>query len=377
VQRRPLGRTGIQVGEIGLGTEHLHGVPRDTVASVVREAVDSGVSYFDILWPYPEYLDSLGAALQGLRDRVTLAVHIGCVMDGAQPHRSRDSAECRTSFHDRLSRLGTDHADVVLIHHVDTEDDYREVVGLGGLLELALRLRDEGKGRFIGLSSHTVPVASEAVRSGAFDVLMFPTNPAFDSLSGEVAVESLWDAFGHSARPVAGERRRLYELCAARGVGLVAMKPFAGGRFFDEGTRRAGDLSPVQLLSYALSQPGVSVVAPGVKNTAELRATLEYLSAADDGKDFGRALTGSAWIAAGTCVYCNHCLPCPSGIDIGRTLRLAAAAEQGVSPDMRAEYAALPARASDCIECGECAERCPFGVEVVERIRGAARLLEC
>jgi hypothetical protein len=78
----------------------------------------------------------------------------------------------------------------------------------------------------------------------------------------------------------------------------------------------------------------------------------------------------------GQCIYCNHCLPCPADIDIGRTIHLFDQAQAGFTPQMRAEYAALPARASDCTECGVCMERCPYEVDVPGKMRAAARLFE-
>jgi predicted aldo/keto reductase-like oxidoreductase len=375
MERRELGRTGIDVGVLGLGTEFLHGPTRETVVSVVREAVEAGIDYFDILWPYAEYLDNLGVAFQGLRDRVTLTVHVGCVDDNGQPRRSRDIPECTAAFEERLTRLGIEQADLALVHNVDEQDDYRRATAPGGLLELALRLRDEGKARHIAFSTHMVPIAHAAVNDGRFDVIMFPVNPAFDSLDAEVGLDSARAAFGEAGREASGDRRQLYEACAAKGVGLVVMKPFAGGRFFGESGPGGETLTPVQLLSYAASQPGVSTLVPGVKNVEELRASLALLSATEEERDYGPALTGSNWVPEGSCVYCNHCLPCPSGIDIGSTFRLAAAAEQGITDEMAAECAALPASPSSCIECGDCVERCPFGVPVVEQMRRAAETL--
>ena len=68
--------------------------------------------------------------------------------------------------------------------------------------------------------------------------------------------------------------------------------------------------------------------------------------------------------------YCNHCLPCPSFIDIGRTIRLFEMARQG--SDTRPAYQAMETNASDCIQCGACEERCPFGVQVIEKMAQAA-----
>jgi predicted aldo/keto reductase-like oxidoreductase len=376
MQLRKLGRTNIKVGVLGLGTEYFHGVPRETVVSVMREAVEAGINYFDLLWPYPEYLDNLGVALRGLRDRVTLAVHVGCVDDNGQARRSRDIAECTAAFEERLTRLRIDHADIAMVHNVDEEDDYRAVAGPGGLLELALRFKQQGKARFIAISSHRVPIAQAAIHDGRFDAVMFPVNPAFDALGGEIGLEAASALFGEDAGQARGDRRRLYEQCTAKNTGLIAMKPYAGGRFFRAAGPNGETMSPIQLLSYAASRPGVSAVVPGVKGVQELHSALEYLTASEEEKGFGPALAGSSWVPEGSCVYCNHCLPCPSGIDIGRTLRLAGAPEHGLTQELRADAASLPASPSDCVECGDCVERCPFGVAVIEEMKKASEALE-
>jgi predicted aldo/keto reductase-like oxidoreductase len=341
----------------------------------MREAVEAGVSYSDLLWPYPEYLDDLGVALRGLRDQMTLAVHVGCVDDNGQARRSRDIAECTAAFEERLTRLRIDHADIAMVHNVDEEDDYRGVAGPGGLLELALRLKEQGKARFIAISSHRVPIAQAAIDDGRFDALMFPVNPAFDALGGGVGLDTARTLFGEGGRQACGDRRRLYEQAAVKNIGLIAMKPYAGGRFFQAAGPDGETMSPIQLLGYAASRPGVSTVVPGVKTLEELHSALKYLTAGEEEKGFGPALAGSSWVPEGSCVYCNHCLPCPSGIDIARTLRLAAAAEQGLTEELRAEAALLPASPSDCVECGDCVERCPFGVAVIEEMKQASEAL--
>ena len=378
MKQRELGQTGLKVGEIGFGTEYLHGQSSEAVAEVVRAAVARGVSYFDILWAFPKYLDDLGAAFAGLRDRVRLTVHLGCAVSDGQSAVTREADEAEGIFADMLRRLGTDHADVVLVQNVDRADDYERIVGSGGLLDLARRLKEEGRARFIGMSLHMTPVGEKVARSGCFDVLMFPINPAFDALPGEVELEEM-AASGTEpgeAREAGAERRRLYQTCAAEGVGLVGMKPFAGGGFFHLSQEQRGGLTPVRLLNYALSQPGVCTVVPGVKSVEELSAALEFVEATEEEREFGEALAGSAWSLRGSCVFCNHCLPCPSGIDIGRTLRLLAIADRGASAALRAEYEALPAKASECVECGVCEERCPFGVDAVGEVRRAAEVLE-
>ena len=121
---RELGRTRLTVGAIGLGTEYLHGQPRETVTAVVAEATERGVNYIDIIFSFSQYLDNLGAALAKRRDAVILALHLGCAETDGQYRRSRDVEECRRNFDDMLRRLRTDHADVIVVQNCDEQDDY-------------------------------------------------------------------------------------------------------------------------------------------------------------------------------------------------------------------------------------------------------------
>ena len=187
-------------------------------------------------------------------------------------------------------------------------------------------------------------------------------------------------------------RKELQGLCARREVGLVAMKPFAGGRLLQQKgtvrvakyhtggesfqTRLKSEITPVQCLSYVLAQTGVSLALPGVKNNTELAEALRILEATDTERDFGAVVADFGKYVEGECVYCNHCLPCPVVIDIGWTNRLVDTARAPVSAELRRAYDALPVRASACTECGACVERCPFGVDVVSKMRRAVELFE-
>jgi predicted aldo/keto reductase-like oxidoreductase len=353
METRRLGKTDLELGVIALGTEHLVEVPRKTVVSVVREAVRRGVNYFDVLFAYPHYQDNFGAAFKGRREKVLISGHLGSALQDGQYRRSRDVGECEELFHDLLRRLATDYVDVLFLSNCDEPDDYEQIIGGGGLLELGARLRREGKARFIGLSGHQVPVATQAVESGRIDVLMHNVNLA-----------------GH-ADP---GRRELYHACAAAGVGLIGMKPFAGGSLLQEGAGPSA--TPVQCISYALAQPGVCAVVPGVKNLQELNAALAYLDAAEQVRDFSGVVGRFRPDLEGQCVYCNHCLPCPAGIDVGKTIRLADTAGGTGAASLAAEYARLPAAASECLECGDCVERCPFKVDVLSKMARAVQLFE-
>jgi predicted aldo/keto reductase-like oxidoreductase len=375
METRKLGRTGLQVGVIGLGTEHLHKKPRKTVVSVIHEAIDRGMNYFDLVFSFSEYRDNLGAALKGRRDKVIVAGHIGCAETDGRFRKTRFVRECDILFHDLLRRLDTDYIDVLVLQFVDKEEDYEEIMKPRGLMELARRLQNEGKARAIGLSGHKIPVALKTVRSSEIDVLMFPLNLAWDVVPG---------------------REEILQACAEEAVGLVAMKVFAGGRIFQK--REGQHVTPVQCLQYALSQTGVSTVVPGVKSISELKEVLHFLEATKEEKDFGPVIRDFQEDLNANCVYCNHCLPCPVGIDIGRTIQKLDKALASSSDGLKDDYETrkkkrsfyFPGRirtavgshkhhssqSSACTECGVCTERCPFDVDVISKMKQAAELLE-
>ena len=134
MERRRLGRTGLQVGVLGLGTEYLVCQSRKTVVSVFRQAVEAGTNYIDVLFAYAEYLDNIGAALDGIREDVYITGHLGSGEKDGQYERTRDPARCEALFEDVLRRAKTDHVDVVMLSNCDKQDDYDTVISEDGLL---------------------------------------------------------------------------------------------------------------------------------------------------------------------------------------------------------------------------------------------------
>ena len=375
---RKLGRTGLDVGIVGLGLEYLEFEPEETVISVAHEAIDNGVNYIDLFMASPGIRDYFGKALEKKRQKVIIAGHIGTVMRDGKYGRSRDNTECQTFFDDLLTRLRTDYVDVLMLHFVDRREDYELVFNSGGLLDLAQKLKQQGKARFIGMSSHNVPTSLQAVNSGYIDVLMFSLNPAFDTLPEEVvpgvSLKEILDRQPPFAIDEAvSARQALYHACAAQNVAVVAMKPYAAGVLFRENPSSI-ILTPIQCLSYALSQPAVCTVVPGCKNVAEMQAALAFLEATDEEKDFSAIDSNPMWKLKGNCMYCNHCLPCPVSIDIGTLTKIKDTAGLAMNNTVVAAYEVLPVKASACTECGVCMERCPFGVDVIANMKQAVEI---
>ncbi len=303
--------------------------------AVVEAAVGAGVNYLDLFFAQARLRDDVGYALRGRHDRIMVAAHLGAAEQKGQYWLTRNLRICEQYFLDFLRRLDVDQADVLFLHNCDKERDYLRV--MDGLLGMARRFQKEGKVRFVGFSGHAAPIARRAVSSGQIDVLLYPVNMS----------------------DTGGEEGELFSECVRRDVGLIAMKPFGGGKLLKKQT--AGlDVTPVQCLSFALSQRGVASVLPGPGNVQELNGCLRVLSASDAEKDYSTVLQGLRPDLKGACVYCNHCLPCPAGIDIGGVIRQWDAAREPV------------AAAAVCTACGACVQRCPFGVDVVQIMRKVA-----
>jgi hypothetical protein len=185
-------------------------------------------------------------------------------------------------------------------------------------------------------------------------------------------------------------KKDLLKACVAHNVGLVAMKPFGGGKLLrpwrtatmgrwqtggpDVKLERSLKATPVQCLHYVLTQVGVSTVVPGCKDLKELATDLRYWEATEEEKDFSDIVSDFQQYITGECVYCNHCLPCPSSIDIGQTIRLLEIAQHNMTPELKVDYGSMESDASDCMECGACEERCPFDVSVIEKMEMASRM---
>ncbi|HIT19523.1 MAG TPA: aldo/keto reductase [Candidatus Fimivivens faecavium] len=379
MELRELGKTGLKVGEIGIGCEGFVDHDGALIGPMLDYAVEHGVNLIDLYSPDPAMRTKLGAALAGRRDKFVLQGHLCTVWKDGQYLRTRKIEEVREGFEDLLERLGSGSVEIGMIHYVDSEEDWRTIAG-GPVLQYAKELKACGKIGRIGLSSHNPRAAMEAVRSGEIEVLMFSVNPCDDLQPGGENCESLWDGENYQ-KPLLNmdpEREALYELCSRMGVGITVMKAFGGGDLLSETLSPAGKaLTPWQCIHYALTRPAVASVLAGARTMEELEISVGYERASAEERDYAAAFATFPKIRwQGHCMYCGHCAPCPRGIDVAAVTKfLNLARAQGSVPEtVREHYAVLKHAAGQCIACGACESRCPFEVPVIENMRAAAEL---
>ena len=376
---RTLGRTGLRVSEIGMGCEGFVDKPYEEVLALVDRMEALGVNCVDLYTPNPEVRSNLGRALRGRREKFVLQAHLCSVWKDGQYKRTRDIGEVREGFADQLNRLETDRVEIGMIHYVDSMADW-ETVANGPVMAYARELRAAGTIGCIGLSSHNPEVALAAVNTGLIDVLMFSVNPCYDLQPAGEDVEELWAPknYENSLVNMDPQRQELYETCQRLGVGITVMKAFGGGDLLSQTLSPAGRaLTALQCLHYALTRPAVASVMCGARTLEDLDASAAYEDAPESERDYAAALAALPKISwQGHCMYCGHCAPCPKGIDVAAATKfLNLCRAQGAVPEtVREHYALLPHRAAECIACGACEKRCPFGVPIVENMRQAAAL---
>ncbi|MBE6836357.1 MAG: aldo/keto reductase [Ruminococcaceae bacterium] len=376
---RKLGNTSLSVSEIGLGCEGFSENNYKMAKELFDEAEKAGINYFDLYASDPKLRSAVGEALKGRREKFIIQSHICSVWKNGQYLRTRNLDETKNGFEEMLSLLQTDYIDVGMIHYCDALGDWQKIVD-NGILDYAKELKAQGKIKHIGLSSHNPVVAAKAVETGFIEVLMFSVNPVYDLQPPSENVEDLWadETYTNTYENMDPDRQKLYELCQTKGVGITVMKAFAGGDLLNAELSPAGvALTAEQCIHYDLTRPAVSCVLAGAHNVEQLRASLKYETATEKEKDYATALASFPKISwNGHCMYCSHCAPCPVNIsvaDVTKFLNLSLA--QSETPEtVREHYKALEHHAGECIKCGACETRCPFGVEIRNNMQKATEV---
>ncbi|GHU03123.1 (4Fe-4S)-binding protein [Spirochaetia bacterium] len=379
MQYRPIGKTGMSASVIGLGTEHLDNKPYETVETVINTALDRGFNIMDLFMPGETVRKNIGRALNGRRDKVLIQGHIGSTDINEQYDKSRDLPTAKKYFENLLRCLNTDYIDLGMLFFIDSDKDFSDVFE-GEILRYAQDLKKEGRIRAIGASSHNPLVARRVVETGVVDLLMFSINPAFDMAPADTDVlDYLGDKAMDFEKRLDSDRAALYQLCEERGVAITVMKTLGAGKLLSTKHSPFGrPLTAAQCIHYALTRPAVVSTLIGCATAEQVEEAADYLNKSDAERDYSAVIRDYQGSFKGRCVYCNHCLPCPSGINIAgvhKYLDIALLDEQNIPPSIRSHYRDMEHHGSDCVACGSCEERCPFSVPVITNMKKAAALL--
>lgn len=325
-----LGKTGLRISRVGFGGIPIQRITEEACTALFDAVIDAGINYIDTARAYTVSEQYLGKALKGRRDRFVLATKSMARTKEAM------AADIETS----LQNLQTDYIDLYQIHNPnDAQLDI--VLAPGGAMEALLEAKAAGKIGHIGLTAHSLGVFERALGLDEIETVMFPY--------------SLVERQGEG----------LIALAKEKNVGFIAMKPLAGGAIEDA----------TLAMRYIVSNPDVTVVIPGMyceeevaqnvaaaENTAPLTED-EQARAAAIAKDLGDHF----------CRRCNYCAPCAAGISIPSVFLFEGyLSRYGLENWARERYATLNAKASACIGCGACENRCPYHLPIRQMLKDCA-----
>ena len=322
-----LGKTGLMVSRVGFGGIPIQRLTEAEAVRVVQRCLDLGVTFLDTANGYSTSEECIGKAIAGRREQVVIATKTG----------ARDRATAQKHLELSLKRLNVESIDLWQFHNVSTFEDYEQVLGPDGAMEAAQRALEAGKVRHIGITHHSMDVALKAVPSGHFETVQFP----FNFVTNEPA-------------------EKLLPLAQKHDVGFIAMKPLGGGLLDD------ANLSIKYLLQFenAVPDPGIekveeieeiaAIVAGSWELTPEERQEIERI----------RSEVGTHF-----CRRCEYCQPCPQGVRISLIVNLRSLCKRLPAGRLLEDWIAEAVKsAENCVECGECEEKCPYHLPVREMI---------
>ncbi len=320
-----LGKTNLEVTEAAFGVLPIQRVDMDQAKAILQMAYNKGINFFDTARAYSDSEEKIGNALSDVRENIIIATKT----------HSKDVQAFWEHLKTSLQTLKTDYIDIYQFHN--PEKHFYPGDGTG-MYEAMLEAKSKGMIRHIGITNHRQKVALAAIESGLYDTLQYPLSYISDE--GDLGV---------------------YNDCVKSGMGFIAMKALCGGlltntkaiyAFFDKmesavpiyGMQRMSELEDFLLLC---------------ENPPQMTEEIEAQINEDKEKLQGNFCRG-----------CGYCLPCPVGIQINNVARMSFLLRRAVWQNFATpEWHKEMHKVDDCIDCGACKSRCPYGIDCPELMK--------
>ncbi|MBQ6303508.1 MAG: aldo/keto reductase [Clostridiales bacterium] len=312
-----LGKTGITVPQNAFGALPIQRVSVDEAVSLLRNAYDGGMRFFDTARAYSDSEEKVGKAFEGMRSKVFIS--------------SKTQATTREKFEQDLDttlrNLKTDYIDIYQLHCAarcyNSDDE---------IYNALVEAKRQGKVRHIGITAHKIGVAEEIAESGLYETLQFP----FSYLASERDI-------------------KLVERCREKDIGFIAMKGLSGGLLTDSKACMAFMSSYNVLPIWGIQKQKeldewLSFFTNEVTMTDEIRAVIE--------KDRNELL-------GDFCRGCGYCMPCTVEITINQCARMSQMIRRAPSQNWLTDYWQQEMLKIDsCVDCGICMTRCPYELDI-------------
>jgi predicted aldo/keto reductase-like oxidoreductase len=322
-----LGKTNLNVSEVGFGGIPIIRLQTDEVVKILRHAFDKGITFYDTANMYLDSESKIGQALSPVRHKIVIATKTIL----------RDAAGFRKHLESSLKLLKTDYVDLYQFHQVANDGEWGKITKDSGALSEANKAKKEGKIRFLGVTSHNLQMAVKLIKTGLFSTVQFP----FNFIEPEAKDE-------------------LHDYSRKKGIGIIAMKPFAGGVIDNAALafkylRQFPDVVPI---------PGFD----SIKSVDEIVSIYNHPNEIAD-KDMDNMEKYRQELGRKFCRRCEYCQPCPNGVNVTAAMSYPIVASR-MSPEVSVEFLKIPMQSIEkCTECGICIERCPYELPIPELLK--------
>ena len=313
-----LGKTNLKVNKNGFGALPIQRCTMQEAVEILKKAYDNGIDFYDTAHFYTDSEEKMGNAFKDIpREKIYIA--------------SKTAAETPEDFWNdletSLKSLKTDYLDLYQFHNISfvpKKDDE--------LFKAMLEAKEKGMIRHIGITTHKITFAHEAIENGLYETLQYP----FSYLSGEEEIE-------------------LVEKCKKFDVGFIAMKAMGGGLITNSKASFAflnqfdnvlpiWGVQKISELDEFLSYDSTTVLDDELKSTIE-----------NDKKELGEDF----------CRGCGYCMPCPEEIKISICARMSLWVRRfPTEPHLTEEWQKTMAQTENCIECYACVDKCPYELDI-------------
>lgn len=322
MEYRVLGKTGLTISALGFGGIPIQRIDAEGTKNLMRHVMDAGINYVDSARGYTVSEEYLGYALEGIRDKFVIATK----------SMARDKAGMARDVEISLKNFRTDYIDLYQFHNPNAAQ-LEQILAPGGAMEALQEAKAAGKIGHIGITLHSADVLGRVLEYDWVETVMFPYN----------IVET--------------QGEELFARCAEKNIGVICMKPLAGGALEDA----------TLAMRFIANNPHVTVAIPGMATVEELQQNAAAY--ADN-----RPLTREEWetiqqlrreLGTQFCRRCNYCAPCSVGIPIPNQFTLYGYLNRyGLKEWAIGRYEAMEHTASECIGCGACEDRCPYHLPI-------------
>lgn len=326
---RLLGKTNMNIKRVGFGGIPIQRITQDDTFKVIDELEKQGINFIDTARGYTVSEEYIGNALKGKRDKFFIATK----------SMSRDYEGMKNDIQISLSNLKTDCIDLYQIHNLKSEE-YDTIFDDNKAYKALLEAKNSGKIKHIGITSHSLETMQKAVEDDKFATIQFPYNIVEDQAD------------------------EVFRKANERGIGVIVMKPLAGGALDDA----------TLAIKYILSKDYIDVAIPGMDSIEQVNqnvSVLEDLQLTKSDNDKIQEIRNS--LGKRFCRRCEYCLPCPVGVNIPTNFLLEGYYTRYNLKEWAVErYEAISGKANECINCGLCETKCPYELPIRDMLKDVA-----